>query len=103
MKPLYPTKSILLRLYDGEIRPGEQYVPTMQAYRKWVEEYCRQQAAFGAKLRALDPALQKEFMDIMDRQTDAEPYRLSEMFIDGFCLGARLMTEVYQKGCSDEI
>ncbi len=32
----------------------------------------------------------------MDEQLDLYPVEISEMFIDGFCLGARMVIEIYQ-------
>lgn len=37
----------------------------------------------------------------MDEQLDTLPLEMSEMFIDGFRLGARMMIEIYQKDFTD--
>lgn len=102
MKKSKCAPSVLLQLYCGEISPCEQYQPKAQEYRRRVQEYCRQEGEFVEKLRALEPELASEFLAILDSQTDEVPLKLSEMFIDGFCLGARLMAEVYQRDCSEE-
>lgn len=40
--------------------------------------------------------LDKRFIEIMDEQLDVIPYDFSEMFIDGFRLGARIMIDIFQ-------
>lgn len=69
-------KAILKQLYDGEIYPAEQFYPK-------VEEY-------------------QEFTQIMDEQLSAIPLEISEMFIEGFRLGARMMIEIYGNDISDK-
>ena len=49
-------------------------------------------------LSKLNPPLDKRFIEIMDEQLDAIPYEFSEMFIDGFKLGAKIMAEVFRCG-----
>lgn len=44
----------------------------------------------------LNPPLDKRFIKIMDEQLDVIPYEFSEMFIDGFKLGAKMMAEVFR-------
>lgn len=46
-------------------------------------------------LSKLDPPLDKRFGEIMDERLDVMLYELSEMFVSGFRLGARIMTEVF--------
>lgn len=40
--------------------------------------------------------LDEDFVRIMDEQLDTLPFELSEMFIDGFRLGAKIMIEVFE-------
>ena len=47
-------------------------------------------------LAKLEPPLDKRFVKIMDEQLDVIPFEFSEMFIDGFKLGARMMAEVFR-------
>ena len=47
-------------------------------------------------LAKLEPPLDKRFIEIMDEQLDVIPYEFSEMFIDGFKLGAKMMAEVFR-------
>ena len=49
----------------------------------------------------MEPPLAKRFIEIMDEQLDTVPIEMSEMFIDGFRLGARMMIEIYQADFSD--
>lgn len=44
----------------------------------------------------LEPPLDKRFIEIMDEQLDVIPYEFSEMFIDGFKLGAKMMAKVFR-------
>ena len=56
---------------------------------------------FVKQLKVLEPPLDKHFVEIMDEQLDTLPLEMSEMFIDGFRLGARMMIEIYQKDFTD--
>lgn len=47
-------------------------------------------------LAKLEPPLDKRFIKIMDEQPDVIPFEFSEMFIDGFKLGAKMMAEVFR-------
>lgn len=94
-------KSLLLQLYGGEIFPAEQYTPKTEEYRKLRREHCKHYEDFIKQLKVLDPPLDKRFIEIMDEQLDVFPLEMSEMFIDGFCLGARMMIEIYQKDFTD--
>ena len=90
-------KNLLNQLYDGKIYPAEQYTPQIEEYRRLWKEHYQHREKFMGQLRKMDPPLDREFIEIMDEQLDAVPLELSEMFIDGFFLGVRLMTEVYQR------
>ena len=94
-------KNLLLQLYDGEISPVEQYSPQMKKYKKLRQEHYQHYEAFIKQLENLSPPLDKKFIEIMDEQLDIFPYDTSAMFIDGFCLGARMMIEIYQKDFTD--
>ena len=94
-------KSLLLQLYNGEIYPAEQYAPRTEEYRKlWQEQYKHHQD-FNSRLKKTDPPMDKKFIEIMDEQLKAVPFEMSEMFIEGFRLGARMMIEVYQGDLTD--
>lgn len=89
-------RTILEQLYNGEIFPAEQYVPRGEGYRKIHQENYEHYKDFIELLSKLNPPLDKRFIEIMDEQLDAIPYEFSEMFIDGFRLGVRIMAEVFR-------
>ena len=89
-------KSILLELYEGNICPEEQYACKAEEYRKIQQSHYQHYDNFVEVLSKLEPPLDKQFIKIMDEQLDGIPYQFSEMFIDGFRLGARIMVEVFQ-------
>ena len=94
-------KSLLLQLYDGEVFPADQYTPRTETYRKMRQEHYKHYDEFIKQLKLLEPPLAKRFNEIMDEQLDTVPIEMSEMFIDGFRLGARMMIEIYQADFSD--
>lgn len=89
-------KSVLSALYGGEIHPAEQYTPKIKEYWEIRQRNCRHYKDFSEVLRKLNPPLDKWFVQILDEQIDELPYELSQMFIDGFRLGARIMLETLQ-------
>ncbi len=89
-------KNVLEQLYNGEIFPAEQYTPKSEEYRKIHQRHYSHYEDFMALLGKLDPPLEKRFIEIMDEQLDEIPYEFSEMFIDGFKLGAKIMAEVFR-------
>ena len=89
-------KSVLSALYDGELHPAEQYTPQIKEYWEIRQRNRRHYRDFTESLRKLNPPLDKRFIQILDEQIDELPYELSQMFADGFRLGARLMLEALQ-------
>lgn len=89
-------KSILTRLYEGDIYPLEQCMPKSEVYCKIREDHRRRNKDFQEKLEALDPALLHQFIKIMDDLFAELPFEASEAFINGFCLGSKMMVEIYQ-------
>ncbi|SHJ30776.1 DUF6809 family protein [Hespellia stercorisuis] len=84
---------ILKALYEGEIYPAEQYLPLIEEYKDlWKKNYQK----YEDFIKKVGSPLDKEFIKIMDEQLDAVPLELSEMFIDGFRLGARMMIEIFE-------
>jgi hypothetical protein len=84
---------ILQALYDGKIFPAEHYHPMTKEYITLWKKHYQNYEDFVKKLGS---PLGKEFTRIMDEQIDTIPLELSEMFIDGFRLGARMMIEVFE-------
>ncbi len=89
-------RNILEQLYNGEIFPAEQYSLKEKDYRKIYQERYSHYEEFIEMLSKLNPPLDKRFIEIMDEQLDVIPYDSSEMFIEGFRLGARIMAEVFR-------
>ena len=83
--------SVLDELYHGNLCPEEQYVPQMEEYKAKQAANFRHYEDFLAQL---DDPLRKRFVEILDEQYECIPYDTSQMFINGFRLGARLMLEV---------
>lgn len=90
-------RSLLEQLYDGEVFPAEQFYPKTEEYKKLHQEQLKRYTDFISQLKGLDPPLDSAFIRILDDEMDTTLIEMSEMFIDGFCLGARMMIEVYQK------
>ncbi len=88
-------KKVLRALYDGKICPAEQYYPTFEQTKEIRQRQLLHYHSFKQKLNELDADLTKQFEQIMDEQLDTVPFEYSEMFIDGFRLGARVMMEVF--------
>ncbi len=89
-------KSILQQLYDGQLAPVEQDIPRTLEYRKLRQAQHRSYEDFIGHLKELEPESAERFIKIMDEQLDRVPIEYSQSFIGGFCLGAKMMIEVYQ-------
>ena len=84
-------KSILEQLYEGEIYGVDRYKTTVKQHRKKRKKLAEIEERFLSKL---DQPLREEYSDLTDRLIDLLPYESEEAFIDGFCLGARIILEV---------
>lgn len=84
---------ILQALYNGELYPAEQYLPMIEEYKALRKKQYENYEDF---IKKIGSPLDKEFKRILDEQLDTFPLQLSEMFIDGFRLGARIMIEVFE-------
>ena len=87
--------TLLQKLYEGNICPAEQYQPLQEEYKKMQQEHSQHYSDFVQTLEQLDPPLDKLFIEIMDEQLSTMPLNFSSMFIDGFCLGAQMMIEIF--------
>ena len=94
-------KSILTELYEGNIFPAEQYSPRSEEYRQIHQSHYKHYDNFIETLSKLEPPLDKQFIKIMDEQLDVIPYEFSEMFIDGFRLGARKEAYLWTRRTSE--
>ncbi len=84
---------ILQALYSGEIAPAEQYLPMIEEYKALRKKQYEHYEDF---IKKIGSPLDREFKRIMDEQLDTLPLELSQTFIDGFRLGARIMIEVFE-------
>ena len=89
-------KSIITALFQGEIRPSDQHIPTSEAYRAIQAQKHRRCEEFRQVLKELDPELDKQFIQVLDGQLDGLSQEYFEMFLGGFRLGAKLMLEIFQ-------
>lgn len=90
-------KSILSALYDGKIFPTEQFAPRSEEYHKIQQEHSQRYDEFIEILKALDPPLDKQLDELMAEELDMLPTEFSEVFVDGFRLGAKIMFEIFQE------
>ncbi|MBS5065750.1 MAG: hypothetical protein KHZ58_18510 [Hungatella hathewayi] len=95
-------KSILQQLYEGELHPSEQYCPQIEEYKIIRQKQYQHYEDFIHTLNSFDTSLQSQFVRIMDEQLETVPYEFSQMFIEGFRLGARMMIEIYGNDISDK-
>ena len=95
--PVWPDNMALMAAKGGCL----QYTPKIEEYRKLRQQHYKHYEDFVKQLKVLEPPLDKHFVEIMDEQLDTLPLEMSEMFIDGFRLGARMMIEIYQKDFTD--
>ena len=86
--------TLLQQLYNGEIYPAERYRPLIEQYREMQKKQHCHYDDFVKELQQLQPPLHEKFIKIMDEQLDSIPLELSDKFIDGFRLGARMMIEI---------
>ena len=85
---------ILEDLYEGRVYPSEQYKPITKYYKHLRKEQQKHYDDFKSKL---DDTLAKEFENILDEKCNAISIELSEMFIYGFKIGAKMMMEILQE------
>ena len=90
-------KSVLQQLYDGEIAPAELYAKRLNEYQQLIHENGEYIEAFQEKLSKINPDLGDQFMDILEKHWLEAPWEYTQLFIDSFCLGARLMLEICEK------
>lgn len=89
-------KSIIEKLYGGELEPGADYTAKCQEYRDAKAALVREQEFFEEKLRDVDPKLECCFRKLMDDVNFPVFYEQLAMFTGAFKLGARFMLEVLQ-------
>lgn len=84
---------ILQKLYNGNVYPADQYSPLLEEYRAmWKKQY----EHYEDFIKKIGSPLDKEFERIMDEQIETLPLEFSQIFIDGFRLGAKMVIEIYE-------
>ncbi|MBE6708259.1 MAG: hypothetical protein E7578_03335 [Ruminococcaceae bacterium] len=90
--------TILKELYNGNICPGEKFVKKSGEYQKLMIK-------LSGCVDKLIPMIGDEGRDLWDeiRETELSMEVISdrESFIDGFCIGARMMLEVMSEDRTD--
>lgn len=84
---------MLLALYNGEIYPAEQYLPTTEDYKAAHQKHRKYYEDFITKIGS---PLDEEFEYIMNEYLNIFSVELSKMFIEGFRLGAKMAIEVFE-------
>lgn len=90
-------KSVLQQLYEGEIAPAELSTERLQEYQQLLHENGTYIEDFREKLTKINPDLGDQFMNILEKYWLGAPWEYTQVFLDSFCLGARMMLEIYQK------
>lgn len=85
-------KSILEQLYRGDLYPYSKFHTTIEDFKLHREKAVHSYSEFHSKL---PEDLKEEFEILIDNHLNLLPYELQQNFIDGFCIGARMMTEVF--------
>ena len=84
--------SIIDRLYGKGIKSGVPYNPEVEERRRTA---LWQQRAALDKVRLLDEDLHRELIFLFEQQLGIDMEELPEEFARGFCMGVKLMTEVF--------
>lgn len=92
-------KSILLELFQGEIAPLDRYKVLLKEYMEQWENTMKSENSFVKKL---DEPLREEFEQLMDDHFDLIPLEMSDVFAEGFRIGARMMVESLWDNNGDE-
>ena len=90
-------KSVLQQLYEGEIAPAELYTKRLQEYQQLLHENGVYIESFQEKLSKINADLGEQFMDILEKHWQEAPWEYTQVFLDSFCLGARIMLEIWEK------
>ena len=90
-------KSVLQQLYEGEIAPAELYTKRLQEYQQLLHENGEYIESFQEKLSKINADLGDQFMDILEKHWQEAPWEYTQVFLDSFCLGARIMLEICEK------
>lgn len=84
--------SMLDKLYNGELYPYSLVKPTVEEYRLNKDKAFKSYEDFQKRL---PDELKEDFDELMDSHLDVLPFELEQTFIDGFKIGARIITEIF--------
>lgn len=84
--------SILEQLYKGELYPYLTFQSTIEEFRQNKDKAFESYSTFLGKL---PEELKDEFAHLIDFHLNLLPLELEQNFINGFCIGARMMGEIY--------
>jgi len=88
---------IIYQLYYGEIHPAAQFTKQRPAHLQKRRACFQKHEAFLSRLKAIDPALQKEMEQLIDEQLSADMLELPECFYEGFRLGMLITLGVFNE------
>lgn len=86
--------SILKQLYDGDIAPAEQFRPCLEEYAAKWDKIRKAESVFTEKLTKQQ---EQEYDKLMDAHSRLMPLEMSQAYVNGFKMGARIMCEVFSK------
>lgn len=89
-------KSILEKLYDGEIHPAEDLCGSKEYQRFHNTKHTSEHDQIYKDLKALDGDVQRRLLEYMEHQTELLSAETPAAFVCGFRLGARIMIEIFQ-------
>lgn len=88
-------QNVLTELYYGEIRPYEDFLPSYEQYKEQWKHLHKHYDGFVEKL---PPSLFEEFNKVMEENIADVNLDMQEMFTEGFCLGVKMMIEIFTRG-----
>ena len=83
---------VLEQLYNGRLYPYSRFRTTIEGF---CENRDKAFASYSRFLESLPPELRDEFVQMIDEHLGLLPLELEQNFIDGFCIAARLMIEIF--------
>lgn len=93
-------KSVINRLYSGELFPAEQIVPTGEEYKKLTDRISSECRYLKEKMS--DEDIKR--LDLLDKMYSEECFMENKAgFVYGFKLGVQLMCETLMKDKKDKL
>ena len=87
-------KSIIKQIYDGNLDPSNLCRGHSETHFTAQAKYKKYEAIFSNKLRQMDPSLVHEFNKVIDAHFEVYAPGDEDIFETGFCLGAKLISEI---------